>query len=318
MCSPSVLINDGKWYLYYSDNDGRIYQRTSENGLNWSEKLPQQLLLNVNENFVFKTVKNTHLEVRETNQGLMMIVMGDSLNHGKNLYLFTGFLGSANWYGSFEPLIKIAPGAWDGYSLYKTSFLVVEPSDVNSKIQPKLRIWYSAYRMNPVVFHIAYTESLLERWDFRYNLEVNPWHYQDQGFAFLGNPNVKGIAWLERNLYNGSVQADLKLTEESSKAGLVIRYRSPSTLAGLTLENNKIVLWVDHSGKHEERLAELGEPILGTKTYRLKLSADNQVYKAYLNERLVLTLVSQLNMEAGYSGLIGVRNNSAFKNIIIK
>lgn len=321
MCSPSVLIMDGKWYMYYSDPDGRIYQRTSMDGLNWGEKVPQQLLLDVNENFMMKTVKNTHLEVRETSTGLLMVVMGDSLKHGMNLYLFSGQVDAPNWYGSFEPLIKIAPGYWDGFSLYKTSFLVDEPGDTGSKLQPKLRIWYSAYRMNPVVFHIGYTESLLEGWNFDYNLEVNPWHYQDQGLAFLGHPNADGIAWLEHRRYNGSIQAELKLPEGTVKAGfagLILRYKNRTSLAGFTIAAGKAMLWAECGGKREERVVELGESLTAVKICHLHFTAENQVYTAYLNHKRILRLVSNLKLENGDSGLIGYRNNYYFRNIVMK
>lgn len=321
MCSPSILIREGRWYMYYSDFDGRIYQRTSENGLNWGEKIPQQLLLEVNENFMMKTVKNTHLEVRETRTGLLMIVMGDSLKYGMNLYLFSGFADTSNWYGSFEPLIKVAPGSWDGFSLYKTSFLVDESEDTAVKLQPKLRIWYSAYRMNPMVFHIAYTESLLERWNFDYNLEINPWRYQDQGLAFLGYPNAEGVAWLEHHRNKALVQAELKLPEGGAKAGyagLILRYKNRNSLAGFTIAAGKALLWVEHGGKREERVMELGESLAALKSCHLKLTAENQVYAAYLNQKQILRLVSNLKLENGDSGLIGYRNNYYFKDILVK
>ena len=63
---------------------------------------------------------------------------------------------------------------------------------------------------------------------------------------------------------------------------------------------------------------ELTETVSNSKSYHLKLTATNKVYKAYLNDKLVLTLLSNLDLENGYPGLVAADNNYYFRDILVK
>ena len=313
MCSPSIIIEKGNWSLYYSDPDGRIYRRTSPNGLEWGEKVEQRLFLKSDVNFVFTTPKNTHLEVRPYNQGLLMLVMGDAVKHGKNLYLFAGSPNSPEWFGDLEPVIKVNSSYWDGYSIYKASFLPDQVQTKNSS-QTKLRIWYSAYRMNPVVFHISYTETLMERWSFTYNLDSSPWRYQERGLVFDGFPSGNGLALMEKSFANSSTKVEAKISNGTANLGLVTRYQNKNNFASFKLERNKAILKVSFNGKQEERVLELNEAIINNKAYNLRLSVNNRVYKGFINEKPVLRLVSGLNLENGLTGLVAAGSYVMFND----